>query len=228
MKIKIFFLIFPLSHDLSLDLFLPLLCRLLRQVRLVTDCRSNEVYFSCGNACELTCLNVTDQGKKLQPYVLLDQPCRYGCVGGCFCRGSLLRNRFGECVEEHQCNPVLSRDSLVQQLNQLLAADGSAEKTERPDTRGGEGGRGEGRRRSSKKDQLDSFLDDFNVDKAIDDHLDSLFNENTQHAGPNNVANNGKIDTKTEDDRPTSTDEIDAFIEKETARIIKRIHRGLR
>jgi hypothetical protein len=184
-------------------------------VRLTEECRPNEVYFSCGNACEITCANVTESDQYPLADVQIERACKYNCVSGCFCRPPLLRNRFAQCVKEVNCHPQHSRDSLVQELNQVFAGQ---------------------RRRIATQDQmsssLDSFFDDFSIDAEVDRQLDSLFGAKQSDSG-------GKISTKADhsssngSSKPSSvhfdsTDELEAYVESETDKIINQVHRGLK
>ncbi|XP_053546165.1 serine protease inhibitor swm-1 isoform X2 [Bombina bombina] len=66
----------------------------------------NEVYNSCGTACEVTCAN------RLNP----PQLCMDVCNPGCFCLGGYFRNSAGICVPEIQCDSVQC-DGLNEEFN---------------------------------------------------------------------------------------------------------------
>ncbi|XP_054714544.1 SCO-spondin-like [Uloborus diversus] len=56
------------------------------------SCGKDEVFQQCGSACPPTCKN---QGKPAR--------CTMQCVAGCFCKGKMVRNEQGRCVNPRDC-----------------------------------------------------------------------------------------------------------------------------
>ncbi|KAF9560769.1 hypothetical protein EC968_006055 [Mortierella alpina] len=87
---------FPSRHRYSRILVLVAIIAsttLLALVSAQRDCGKNEVFYSCGSACPLTCENINNP----------PDFCTLNCVVGCFCKPGLIRRKDGQCVQESQC-----------------------------------------------------------------------------------------------------------------------------
>ncbi|KAF9287786.1 hypothetical protein BGZ68_001257 [Mortierella alpina] len=62
-----------------------------------SDCKSYEVFSSCGGHCDLTCEN---------PKVAI---CNRMCVKGCICKPGLVRAKNGACVRKSSCKAATKR-----------------------------------------------------------------------------------------------------------------------
>lgn len=63
---------------------------------LISVCMfQNEEYSSCGTACPLTCVDVSNNN--------FLKPCTYQCVPGCHCRPGFVRNYILQCVPPAAC-----------------------------------------------------------------------------------------------------------------------------
>ncbi|RWR99016.1 cysteine-rich venom protein 6-like isoform X4 [Dinothrombium tinctorium] len=78
--------------ELTLNLIISIFF-LVREASDASQCRLDEYFVTCGSACEDTCANIN-----IRPRI-----CTLQCLIGCQCRGDLVRNANGECVNRNQC-----------------------------------------------------------------------------------------------------------------------------
>ncbi|KAJ3652857.1 hypothetical protein Zmor_018787 [Zophobas morio] len=56
------------------------------------QCGPNEIYTTCGSACDPTCANKQPSGV-----------CTFQCIIGCVCQKGFLKDGQGRCVPAHTC-----------------------------------------------------------------------------------------------------------------------------